>query len=148
MPLIVVTERLKSPPLAVWDLILDVKRYPELMECVLLIELLDHVGHADGSTESVVGWEVELEGSVLRWVERERHEPDRLRVTFEQVAGDMDRFSGHWQVLDEGEGITSVTLEVDFEIGIPVLRDVLDPFAAAAIRRNSSDMLLSLGPKA
>lgn len=148
MPLIVVTERLKSPSHAVWDLILDVKRYPILTEHVLFVEYIDHIDHADGTTESVVDWEVELEGAVLRWVERRRHDPDKLRLTFEQVVGDLDRLSGYLQVTDEGDGITSVTLEVDFEIGIPLLRDVLDPFVAEAIRRNSAKMLLSLGPNA
>lgn len=148
MPLVVVTERVKSPAHVVWELVRDVERYPELMPSVRRIERLSHEEAPDGSTTSVVGWEVEIEGSVLMWVEREVADPTGMRVTFDQRSGDLDRFRGHWQVTPEGPEITGVSLVIDFEIGMPMLREVLDPFATEAIERNAIDMLLSLGPRA
>lgn len=148
MPFVAVSERLKSSVDAVWDLVRDVERYPSLMESVRRVERLSAGPEVDGASTSTVGWEVEIEGSVLRWVERETTDERRMRITFEQESGDLDRFRGHWQVTPVDAETTEVTLEIDFEIGIPMLREVLDPFATDAIRRNSVDMLLSLGPRA
>ena len=145
MPFVAVSERLKSTVDATWALVRDVERYPTLMESVRRVERLSE---EDGTGTSAVGWEVEIEGSVLRWIERETVDEERRRITFEQQSGDLDRFRGHWQVTPIDAETTEVTLEIDFEIGIPMLREVLDPFATDAIRRNSVDMLLSLGPRA
>jgi hypothetical protein len=37
-----------------------------------------------------------------------------------------------------------VTLNVDFDIGIPLLADMLNPVASAALRENSQQMLAAL----
>lgn len=147
MPLVEVTERVKSPADEVWRLVRDVERYPELMPSVRRIERLAHTDAADGSSTSVVGWEVEIEDSVLMWVQRDSADPAAMRVTFRQQSGDLDRFEGYWQVTPVGPEVTEVSLRIDFEIGMPMLREVLDPFATDAIRRNSTEMLLSLGPR-
>lgn len=147
MPLVEVVERVKSAPDVVWALVRDVERYPGLMPSVRRIERLAHELAADGTSTSVVGWEVEIEDSVLMWVEREHADPAARRVTFEQQSGDLDRFRGHWQVTAVGPEVTEISLLIDFEIGMPMLREVLDPFATDAIRRNATEMLLSLGPR-
>ena len=144
MPFVAVSERLKSSVDATWALVRDVERYPSLMESVRRVERLSTGPEAGGTSTSRVGWEVDIEGSVLRWIERETVDERRMRITFEQESGDLDRFRGHWQVTPVDAETTEVTLEIDF----PMLREVLDPFATDAIRRNSVDMLLSLGPRA
>jgi coenzyme Q-binding protein COQ10 len=144
VPIVVVTEDLKVPVEDVWQAVVDVERYPERMECVQRIECLEHDVAADGVQTALIGWEVELDGSVLRWVERERRDPAARQVTFEQVSGDLEIFRGTWTLTGTPGGGTEVTLSVEFEIGMALLRDVLDEFATEAIRRNSADMLRSL----
>jgi ribosome-associated toxin RatA of RatAB toxin-antitoxin module len=144
MPKVLVTEHLRVDVEAAWDVVADVARFPELMESVRVIEILSSTVRDDGCTEAVVGWEIELEESVLRWVEREVRDPVTHTVLFDQVSGDLEQFRGHWAIRPGDGGGTVVSLEVDFEIGFPLLRDVLNPFAVSAIENNSLTMLRSL----
>lgn len=139
-----VTERVDATVDVVWRRVTDVEAYPTFMESVLRIERLSDEPAPEGMSCSLVGWEVEIEGSVLMWVEREVTDPKTRTVTFQQVSGDLDRFEGSWTVLADGASAAWVSLRIDFEIGMPMLRDVLDPFAAGAIERNARQMLRSL----
>jgi coenzyme Q-binding protein COQ10 len=142
MPTIHVHELLQAPIEKVWDVVCDVEGYPQRMEPVRNIDVLE-----SGDTFTVASWEVELKGSILKWVEREERETDKYRVTYEQVDGDLERFDGYWQLRAEGPDVTDAELVVNFDIGIPMLKDMLEPVAERAIRENASRMLLSLGAR-
>jgi ribosome-associated toxin RatA of RatAB toxin-antitoxin module len=127
----------------VWARVCDVEAYPQFMESVVETRVVER----DGG-ESTVEWTVLLKGSVLRWTERERRIDERHRIEYWQLDGDLARFEGSWQLWDTGGGMTEAVLEVTFEIGIPMLADMLNPVAARAIEQNSRTMLLSLAPMA
>lgn len=141
MPLVEVNERLHVPAARVWDLVRDVEAYPRLMEPVRSLKVLD-----EGPNWVVTAWEVELKGSILKWTEHEERDDERRRLTYRQIEGDLDQFDGYWQVTELSPELTEAVLVVRFEIGIPILRDMLDPVAGKAIRENSRLMLRSLGP--
>jgi ribosome-associated toxin RatA of RatAB toxin-antitoxin module len=86
-------------------------------------------------------WSVLLKGSVLEWVEDEVIDHERRTVDFHQVDGDLERFSGSWVVAAADGDVSLVRLTVDFEIGIPLLADMLNPVAVRALRENSERML-------
>ena len=97
----------------------------------------------EGGEHRESSWEVLLKGSLLRWRERETVDRPGMRIDFKQLEGDLDRFDGHWLV-EPAEGGSDVELHVEFEIGIPLLAEMLNPVAARALRDNSADMLSSL----
>lgn len=147
MPVVTVSERIHAPVQDVWARVCDIEAYPKFMESVIATSVSSRVERPDGIIEAIAEWEVLLKGSVLKWSEREWRDSANLRLTFEQVSGDLERFEGFWQVEEVGPEVTEATLEVDFEIGIAMLRPMLDPVAVRALERNSSDMLLSLGSR-
>lgn len=154
MPTVTVRETLDVPVDDVWNCIVDVASYPDFMTSVRTIEVLrtrvvpaDRPGDPD-LVEAVVGWETDIDDAVLRWVERELRDPGRRRVDFVQVSGDLEVFAGHWQVDGLDPGTTRVELSVHFEIGLDMLREVLDPYAMRAIEDNSRAMLASLQDRA
>jgi ribosome-associated toxin RatA of RatAB toxin-antitoxin module len=120
-------ERLGIGAEAAWDRIERVAEFPSFMECVQTVEVLEERALPDGHNEVLTAWEVELDGCLLRWVEREVRSPSRWRIDFFQVQGDPSRYDGHWQIVSCDTNTTEVSLLVDFEIGIPLLRDALDP---------------------
>lgn len=148
MPVVTVSKRLIARAEDVWERVCDIESYPQFMESVISTSVLSRQDRPDGIVEAVAEWQVLLKGSVLKWSEREWRDSALRRLTFEQVSGDLERFEGFWQVDEVGDGITEATLEVDFEIGIAMLRPMLDPVAVRALEQNSSDMLLSLGERA
>ncbi|MFI7301387.1 type II toxin-antitoxin system RatA family toxin [Streptomyces sp. NPDC050121] len=89
-------------------------------------------------------WSVLLKGSVLEWVETDTLDHDRRVMSFDQVSGDLDLFSGQRRVEGTGDGASVVTFSVDFEIGIPLLADMLTPVASKALRENAEHMLQAI----
>ena len=123
-----------------WAAVTDVEVYPETMGNVREVRIVEHLDADRRRAE----WTVLLRGSVLKWTEVEVLDHDRRVVTFQQESGDMETFSGYWSVNPIDEQTCSVTLYVDFEIGIPLLADMLNPIAATALRESALTMLNGL----
>ena len=118
----------------VWGTVCDFEKYPQYMTDVLEIRYLDRT-----ATEARSAWEVLLNGSVLTWEERDVFTAPH-RIDFDQIEGDLEVFRGSW-VLQETTGGVAVTLEIEFDLGIPSLAAVLDPVGIQAIESNSRSML-------
>lgn len=126
----------------VWQAILASDQFPSYMTVVRNVTILA----SDGQTRRT-SWEVLLRGSVLQWVEQEQIDAPARRLEFNQVSGDMAYMVGWWQV-SEVDGATTVELHVDFDIGIPLLADMLNPLAERALRENAKIMLNRLESRA
>ncbi len=68
-----------------------------------------------------------LKGSTLEWTERDIPDHARRRLDFAQLDGDLEQFEGAWTVTENADGGVTVRLECDFDIGIPLLSDMLNP---------------------
>jgi ribosome-associated toxin RatA of RatAB toxin-antitoxin module len=121
----------------VWDSVNRIDEYPAFMDNVNAVTVLS----TSESGERISSWSVTLKGSILEWTERELPDRSSYRITFEQVEGDLDIFDGHWDLTARPNDHTSVKLAVKFEIGIPLLAEMLNPVAARALRDNSAQML-------
>lgn len=138
MPEIIVKERIEEPIAKVWELVKNIEDYPKFMKPVRAVKVLSRRGDVTDAE-----WEVELKGSLLCWSERETCFPDDHRIEFAQIEGDLEKFEGYWDLKAVSPRATEVELRVDFEIGIPMLRDMLNPVAEKALRENAITMLRS-----
>ena len=120
----------------IWREILDCESFSQYMDNVIDVSIVD-----TSDTGRVCDWTVLLKGSELRWRELERIDHAAFRIEFDQVAGDLAKFSGFWQLSERQTGVHDLVLEVEFEIGIPLLEDMLNPVAARALEDNSRQML-------
>lgn len=143
MPQVQVREVIGRDIDTVWALVSDVESYPTFMESVEAIEVVE-----GGEHRELTRWQVRLRGSRLTWVEEDLMDPVAYRLTYRQIEGDLARFEGYWQLEASGPAETVTTLFVDFDIGIPLLADMLNPVASSAIRDNALSMLRSLGQAA
>jgi len=143
MPLVEVAEIIPAPVERVWDVVNDVESYPRLMEHVQTLQVLER-----GPAYRLTEWVCDLKGCVMRWVEREEFDHDNYRVDYHQLEGDLAAFEGFWQLEPVSDSATRVTLSVLFDIGIPMLSEMLNPVAERAVRDNSRNMLLSISSEA
>ncbi len=118
----------------VWPTLVDFERYPELMEDVIEVTILEQE-----KGTMVTSWEVLLNGSRFTWTERDTLTEPNL-IEFEQIDGDLEVWQGKWELL-RVNGQLSAALTVDFDIGIPSLAEILDPIGERAIRSNCRQML-------
>ena len=127
----------------VWHTVCGVEAYPQYMDNVRTVRVLED----EGDTR-VTSWSVFLKGSILEWTESEEIHAAERRIDFHQLDGDLELFNGYWQLSEEAGGATRVELDIEFEIGIPLLAQMLNPVAGRALHDNSEQMLRGLERKA
>src|SRR5690242_18902055 len=109
----------------VWDAVLDIERYPAVMDNVRWVE----VRGMEGDSVRHSAWSIILKGSILEWEETDHIVRDGYEIVFAQTAGDLEVFDGKWSLTVLEPELTKVTFDVEFEIGIPLLADMLNPVA-------------------
>lgn len=142
MPTVTTSHTSAEDPDLVWKTLLDSESYASYMAEVREITVLEWEGD-----RRVSKWSVLLKGSELEWEEEEFIDHDRKRIEFHQIDGDLAYFTGHWQVTSDDRG-TTAELHVEFDIGIPMMSEMLNPVAARALEDNSKAILEQLGNRA
>lgn len=140
MPHVEVHLPIEAPAADAWRAVTRLEDYAAYMENVESVTVLGE----DGDGVRTSAWSVLLKGSVLEWVEKDELDEEERVMTFSQTSGDLDEFTGYWRVDDTGDGTSVVTFSVTFEIGIPLLADMLNPVASKALRENSEHMLRAI----
>lgn len=137
------TESYSNQPIdRVWAEVLDIAAFPSYMDEVREIEILSHDGDTRRSR-----WQILLKGSVLEWEEQERIDAANHEINFHQIEGDLAYFTGRWTVSQTERGVRT-ELHVEFDIGIPLLADMLNPVAARALEENSYKILSRIDSRA
>jgi ribosome-associated toxin RatA of RatAB toxin-antitoxin module len=140
MPRVNIDQDIRAPIEQVWSTVLDVESYEESMDNVRWVRL---VGPSDEHARRAE-WSVLLKGSVLEWEEEEQLDHDAHKVVFKQLRGDLEFFDGYWTLEELGPNETRAHFEVEFEIGIPMLAEMLNPVAQRALEENGTEMLRGL----
>jgi|ERR1017187_2091448 ribosome-associated toxin RatA of RatAB toxin-antitoxin module len=123
---------------SVFEALADFGSYPRHMSSVRKVDLLTRSGSSCTSA-----WEVEFRNGLLRWTEKDDFDWNLLRITFEQIQGDLEVFSGRWEVSPLDIGCV-VTFAAVFDLGIPSLAAFLEPVAQNAIEENILNVLRGL----
>jgi|SRR6478609_3775237 len=121
----------------VWDTLLDLESYEESMDNVRWTRLVGD----DNERTRRAEWSVLLKGSILEWEEEERLDHDAYKVVFKQLRGDLEFFDGYWSLEELGPNETRAHFEVVFEIGIPMLAEMLNPVAQRSLQESCFEML-------
>jgi ribosome-associated toxin RatA of RatAB toxin-antitoxin module len=144
MPEVKIDLAIRAPIDEVWEILVDIERYPESMDHVRSVEIVERLGERTRR----VAWSVLLKGSILEWVEEEELDPENHSIVFRQLSGDLEYFDGHWALRENGNEETIAVFEVLFEIGIPPLAEMLNPVAQRALQESSIEMLRSIEQRA
>lgn len=137
MPDVCADLEVRAPVASVWRTVLDVEKYPRLMASVRSVQIIA----VESPIKRRIAWSVSLKGSILTWEEIELIDHEAQVIEFRQTTGDMKHLEGEWRLQSAGEGVTRVQLKVAFEIGIPLLAEMLDPVAERSFHENCADML-------
>lgn len=137
MPQVSIEREVRAPADRLWRTVLDVERYPESMASVRWVRITA----VESEEARRIAWSVSLKGSILEWEEVERIDHETMTVKFSQVSGDMERLEGEWRLRPSGADLTLVSLGVSFEIGIPMLAEMLNPVAERSFHENCDEML-------
>lgn len=96
---------------------------------------------SDGRTVST--WEVDFRGGVMSWTEEDLFDTSNYTITFNQIEGDVEHFSGQWKVKNQEDDCCIMFL-AKFDMGIPSLSQILDPIAIQALQENITAIIRGL----
>ena len=140
MPKVNIGQDIRAPIERVWDTLVDIESYAESMETIRWIRLVG----SDSEHARRAEWSVLLKGSILEWEEEEQLDHEAHKVVFRQLRGDLEFFDGHWMLEELGPNETRAHFELEFEIGIPMLAEMLNPVAQKSLEENCAAMLRGL----
>ena len=122
---------------SIYPVLCDFKGYPEHTDAVRRVDVVQK------DAERVISsWEVNFHRGILRWTEEDRFHPATHSISFQQITGDVDHFSGKWELHDDDDGCT-VLFMADFDLGIPSLNS-MEPIVELALRDNIKGILEGL----
>lgn len=140
MPVVNIDQDIQAPIERVWETLLDVESYEESMETVRWVRLIETGDEHTRRAE----WSVVLKGSILEWEEEEQLDHGAHKVVFKQLRGDLEFFDGYWMLEEIEPNQTRAHFEVEFEIGIPMLAEMLNPVAQRSLEESCAGMLRDL----
>lgn len=119
-----------------WTIISDYSRYEAIMENVDKVNVIEKTP-TNGKSE----WFVTVEEAPLRWVERDYYDVANYELRFESIDGDFENINGTWKVEDfQNEGI-KIYFTIDYNLGIPVIEEVLGHILKEKMKTNIDSMI-------
>jgi ribosome-associated toxin RatA of RatAB toxin-antitoxin module len=119
-----------------WKIISDYSRYEAFMENVDKVNILERTLN-EGKSE----WFVTVEEAPLKWIERDYYDSDNFELRFESIDGDFENINGKWKVEDfQNEGI-KIYFSIDYNLGIPVIEEVLGHILKEKMKTNIDSMI-------
>lgn len=142
MPSVEETINIKADKDDIFQVISNVSDFPNFMDDVKEVEILE-----SGDGWNISKWVNNADGRTIIWTEKDHIKPDKYRIDFELVEGDLKSYSGFWQLEDGEEGEIKVNFRIDFEFGMPVIAVLVHPILARILRGNMKQMLISVKGK-
>ncbi len=138
MPYVETTIVIAAPARIVYELAKEQERFPDFMPDVETVRILER--HPD---RVISQWKTLVEEAPIEWTEEDRFDDGALRIDYQLLDGDLDKFEGSW-TFEERDGATHVLLGVDYDFGVPTLAELIGPTLERKVRENSVMMLAAL----
>ncbi len=144
MPEIEVERTICAPLDTVYALAKDIERFPEFMDDVEEVVVLERQG-----SRTISRWVgvVKQFNRKIEWTERDEWDDEAHVCRFAQVEGDYSKYEGVWS-FEEAQGKTRVKLRIEVEIDVPLIGPLLKTVIARLVRANCERMLDGLAREA
>ncbi len=136
MPKVETEITVKGSPDAIWEVISDMERYPEFMNDLIEVKVMER-----GENTTKTHWVGKAKNMTIEWDEEDFYYPDEYRIYYKANQGVFSKFEGEWNIEKISDEEVKVSLTVDFEIGVPMFRTLFGPLATKIIKDNCVSML-------
>lgn len=132
MPVHAEKRKLPYTPRQLYELVADVKRYPEFLPWCLAARIKSHEGNLI-LADLVIGFKMLREQFTSR-VELHDEDPANLQIDVSYIEGPFRYLNNHWMFIEDEEGCL-IDFYVDFEFRSKLLQRVMQPLFNEAVRR-------------
>src|ERR1035437_9250561 len=140
MPTITSEVTIAAPLETVYALCRDIERFPEFMEDVEEVEILEQTPARQVSRW--VGAIKELHRTV-KWTEEDFWNDAEHSCTFKQLEGDFTSYGGHWE-FHEDSGGTRVVMVIEYEYNVPLIGALIQNVLRKKMQSNTDAMLAAI----
>jgi ribosome-associated toxin RatA of RatAB toxin-antitoxin module len=144
MPSVETTVLVEAPLDKVYALSRDIEHFPDFMEDVEQVTILEQT--AERQVSRWVGNVKELR-RVIRWTEEDFWNDQDHTCVFKQTEGDFTAYGGRWNFVPEGTG-TRVTMGLDYEYNVPLVGALIQNILKKKMQANIDAMLAAIKKKA
>ncbi len=140
MPTVESQTLINAPLNQVYALARDIERFPQFMEDVEEVTILEQT--PERQVSRWVGAIRELRRTIT-WTEEDFWDDQQHVCVFRQTEGDFTEYSGRWEFVPEG-GSTRVRLRLDYEYRVPLVGALIQSLLLKKMQANAQAMLLAL----
>lgn len=144
MPTVETSVLIEAPLDVVYSIAKDNARFPEFMEDVESVTIVE--SHGDTVISDWVGI-VPTFGLRVRWRQEDVWDDQAKTCTFRQVHGDYDRLEGEWRFA-EREGKTQFSSRLEYEYRVPGLGPLVAKVIHHLVTKNVESVLEAIKRRA
>ena len=89
-------------------------------------------------------WKGRFQGREVKWTERDLWDDAGKQCRFFVLEGDFKKYEGVWKFVEEKEAQTRVELEIEYDLGLPLVGALISAFLRKKMEENAQAMLLAL----
>lgn len=89
-------------------------------------------------------WKGKFQGREVKWTEKDIWDDEKKECRFFALEGDFKKYEGVWRFRKEGPSVTQVELEIEYDLGIPLVGALIHAFLKKKMEENAMAMLKAL----
>jgi len=144
MPTVETTILVHAPLATVYAIARDNRAFPEFMEDVKSLTVIEEEG--ERVVSDYVGV-VPAFGLKVRWRQEDVWDPAKASCTFRQIQGDYDRLDGVWTLTAQGEDTLFRSL-LEYEYVVPGLGPLVKKVVHGIVVKNMDGILKAIARRA
>ncbi len=144
MPTVEAEVLINAPLDRVYTISRDIESFPEFMEDVQEVSILERTPQRQVSRWVGV---VKEFGRTITWTEEDLWDDETHVCTFRQTEGDFTSYEGLWAFAAQGEA-THVRLELTYEYRVPLVGALIQGLLQKKMRQNCVSMLEAIKARA
>lgn len=121
-----------------YEYLSDMKSYSEHMSDVIDVQV-----ERTSADEGTAFWNTKIENAEFNWTQQNVYDAENRTVRFKLLDGDFSMMTGEWKI-DEDDNHFFLCLDLEYEVGLPVIEDILGPILKKKMQTNALNMLKNL----
>jgi ribosome-associated toxin RatA of RatAB toxin-antitoxin module len=146
MPVIEQRLLVRAPVERVYAVARDVERFPEFMDDLKSLTVLERSEDGNRTVTEWVGVIREFK-MTIRWTQEDIWNPQLHRDDFRMLSGDMDSMSGHW-LFTADDGGTLFESVVNYEYNVPLIGPMIKALIKKKMTANLDAQMRAIGARA
>ena len=140
MPIVTSEIVIAAPVEKVYAVARNIERFPEFMEDVTGVEILEQTPERQVSRWSSI---IKEFNRTITWTEVDYWDDEAKTCRWEQTEGDFNKYEGTWQFVAQGEG-TLAKLQLDYEYIVPLIGAIIQGLVKKKMQQNVEAMLVAI----